>query len=163
MGFQDMTSGDVELTNIIRPASAGDTAAIAAIADATDLFPGEMAADLMAPALAGGGDLWFVVEGKAVTGFAFASPERLTEGTWNLLALAVLPKAQGQGEGSALIAAVEAALRVQGGRMLLIETLGTPDFDRVRKLYARLGYGAEAVIRDYYMPGGDKVIFRKML
>jgi GNAT superfamily N-acetyltransferase len=158
-----MSSGDDQLAFRVRSAVAGDVDAIAAIAGETELFPPEMAAGIMAPMLAGESDLWFVAETERVVGFAFATPERLTEGTWNLLALAVLPQVQGKGVGTALIGAVEVALRGLGARMLLIETLGTPEFAAVRDLYARRGYGAEAVIRDYYMPGGDKVVFRKML
>ncbi len=86
-----------------------------------------MAAEIVEPGLSGASpDLWLV--SADATGFAFAAPERLTEGTWNLLALAVRPDRQGAGLGSALIHAVEAALRQRGARLLLIETLGTPDF-----------------------------------
>jgi ribosomal protein S18 acetylase RimI-like enzyme len=122
-----------------------------------------MTAEIIAPMLAGAPDIWLVSEGGRVNGFAYASPERMTEGTWNLLALAVDPAVQGQGIGSALIGAVEAALRAQGARMLLIETLGTSEFASVRALYLQRGYTEEAVIRDYYMLGGDKVVFRKLL
>jgi ribosomal protein S18 acetylase RimI-like enzyme len=150
------------LINTIRAALAADTAEIAIIAGATDLFPPEMTAEIIAPMLSGAADLWLVSQSERINGFAFASPERMTDGTWNLLALAVDPAVQGQGIGSALIGRVEVALRGQGARMLLIETLGTPAFEAVRALYLQRGYTQEAVIRDYYMPGGDKVVFRKL-
>jgi ribosomal protein S18 acetylase RimI-like enzyme len=150
------------LTSPIRPATGDDVAAIAAIAAATDLFPPEMTADMVAPALSGGPDLWKVA-GQPAQGFAYAAPERMTDGTWNLLALAVHPDAQGRGIGTALIAAVEATLRAAGARLLLVETLGTPDFARTRALYAARGFVEEARIRDYYMTGGDKIVFAKGL
>jgi GNAT superfamily N-acetyltransferase len=148
-------------THTIRPATADDIPTIAAIAAATDLFPPEMTVDMIAPALAGGPDLWHIAQDG--TGFAYTAPERMTDGTWNLLALAVRPDAQGRGVGRALIAAVEADLRAGGQRLLLVETLGTDDFARTRALYAAQGFQEEARIRDFYMPGGDKVVFRKAL
>jgi hypothetical protein len=38
-----------------------------------------------------------------ITAFAFCQQERLTDGTWNLLAIALLPSQQGQGIGKCMI------------------------------------------------------------
>ena len=80
-----------------------------------------------------------------------------------MLALAVLPQLQGNGAGAALTRALEERLRQTGQRILLAETSGTDAFDGTRAFYTRLGYRAEARIRDYWGAGDDKVVFTKAL
>ena len=47
--------------------------------------------------------------------------------------------------------------------MLIVETSGSDDFERVRTFYANRGYQEEGRIRDFYATGYDKVAFRKVL
>ncbi len=54
-------------------------------------------------------------------------------------------------------------MTARGGRMLLVETSGLPDFERTRAFYRKCGYEEEARIRDFYAAGDDKVVFRKVL
>ena len=145
----------------IRPLRRDDLAAAEALIGAVDLFPPEMLAEMATPYLEGADEVWLVEEGGA--GLAFAAPERLTDGTWNLLLLAVDPVRQKQGLGRRLVAAVEAVLREKGARLLLVETSGVPGFAGQRRFYRKLGFRREARIRDYYQAGDDKVIFAKPL
>lgn len=109
-------------------------------------------------------DIWLtVIAGGEAMAFAFCEPERLTQGTWNLLAIGVLPGHQGQGVGALLLHHLENVLRQAGHRVLLVETLGTPEFARTRSFYLANGFTEEARIRDFYEAGGDKVIFWKRL
>ncbi len=87
----------------------------------------------------------------------------MTQGTWNLLLLAVHPNQQRQGVGAALMHRVEAMLEALGQRILLVETSGLPAFAGTRAFYGRIGYLEEARIRDYYQAGDDKIVFRKTL
>jgi ribosomal protein S18 acetylase RimI-like enzyme len=87
----------------------------------------------------------------------------MTEGTWNLLLIAVHPERQGEGIGAALMTHAETILAAQGERVVLVETSGLPEFERTRGFYDRLGYEREARIRDYYRAGEDKIVFRKAL
>jgi ribosomal protein S18 acetylase RimI-like enzyme len=148
--------------DIIRPLRRDDLAVAQALIAAVDLFPSEMLPEMAAPWLDGREDaFWLTAEGGA--GLAYAVPERLTEGTWNLLLLAVAPARQGQGLGRRLVAKVEQAIGGAGARLLLVETSGEPSFMRQRRFYSRLGFRREARIRDYYQAGTDKVIFAKTL
>ena len=143
-----------------------DIPALQDIVEATGLFPGDMLPEMIAPFLTGQSedDLWLTVsDGDGPVGFCFARAEPFAEGTWNLLALAVAPARQGSGEGSAAVAALESELRARDGRILIVDTSGTPAFDRTRAFYERAGYETEARIRDYWAPGDDKVTFRKAL
>lgn len=145
----------------IRPLRRDDLSAAQAVIAAVDLFPPEMLPDMAAAYMDGADELWLVVENGA--GLAYAAPERLTDGTWNLLLLAVGPARQTQGLGRRLVAAVEAALRDKGARLLLVETSGVPGLAGQRRFYTRLGFRREARIRDYYQTGDDKVVFAKPL
>lgn len=140
----------------VRPLEQGDLAALGVVLQETGLFPADMLEGMVAPWFADPeGALWLVAEG----GFAHAVPEALTEGTWNLLALAVRTRAQGRGVGAALVGAVVAALRARGARLVIVDTAGTEDYAGARRLYARLGFVEVARIPEFWAEGVDKVTF----
>ncbi len=60
-----------------------------------------------------------------------------------------------------LLKRVEDDVKRAGGRMLLIQTSGRPDYVTARAFYAKNGYLEVARIEDYYAPGDDTVIFQK--
>ena len=109
-------------------------------------------------------DLWLTAEQFCQPiGFAFCEPERFTNGSWNLLAIGVSPKRQGSGVGARLIRHLEEKLRQSGQRILIVETVGTPEFTRTRAFYLANGYVEEARIREFWDVGADKVTFWKRL
>jgi len=151
---------------VIRSLARGDLTRVAYLVDATDMFPSDMLEGMTAVYFAGDRETqrWIVAERDgSVEGVAYSVPEPLTEGTWNTLLICVDPAAHGQGIGTALMRHIEGELRGQGARVLLVETSGTPGFERTRGFYDMLGYDREARIRDYYTAGDDKIIFRKAL
>lgn len=154
-------------TGAIRPLQPDDIDPLTALIDATGLFPGAMLRDMAAPYLADDPQTqhWWVYDvgdGKP-GGVAYAVPETMTEGTWNLLLIAVHPDWQGHGLGTALMRHAERQLREAGGRLLLVETSGLADFAQTRRFYVWLGYREEARIADFYQAGEDKVIFTRRL
>jgi ribosomal protein S18 acetylase RimI-like enzyme len=106
---------------------------------------------------------WLVFDKAGISGIAYCAPETLTDGTWNLLLIAVDPGAQGSGTGSSLVSAVESRLRQDGARILLVETSGLDTFARSRRFYVRCGFVEEARIRSFYADGDDKMVFWKAL
>ena len=96
-------------------------------------------------------------------GYACFGPHPLTQGTYDLYWIVVDPTAQGHGIGHALLARVEAEVQARGGRLLLVETSGTPAYTAARRFYESSGYRCEATIHDFYAPGDDLVIFSKDL
>lgn len=142
-----------------------DIPGLRAVLDDTGLFPGEMLPDMLAPALAGETEAFWLTchyKGQAV-GLCFTVPEELTDGTWNMRALAVRTDLQGKGFGVALVRAVEQHLKDKGQRLLVVDTSGTEDFARTRRFYVQNGYEEEARIRDFWADGDDKVTLRKAL
>lgn len=159
---------------MIRPTTPGDQAALLSLCQAAGLFePHEldqlthMLTDHFTQSPNDISDVWLTDEdhgnNAGPVGVAYIAPERMTEGTWNLLLIAIHPDQQKQGRGSTLLKHVEQSLIKRGERMLLVETLGLDDFDYVRRFYLAHGYEKEAVIRDYYGDGLDKIVFRKIL
>ena len=147
--------------DIIRPLRRVDLPPAQALIAAVGLFPPEMLPEMVAPFLEDSDVLWLIAGDCAA--IAHAAPEQLTDGTWNLLLLAVDPARQRLGLGRRLVAAVEATLLAKGALLLLVETSGQPDFAGQRRFYRKLGFRREARIRDYYQVGDDKVIFAKAL
>ena len=154
------------MTNIaIRDLVRADLAHVAPILDATGLFPSDMLAEMAEPWLAGEAPHhWLVAcEGEAVLGFAYAEPERMTDGTVNLLAIAVDPARQNKGVGKALIAELARRLVAAGNRVLIVETSSLEGYTATQAFYRALGFTREACIRDFYQDGDDKIVFWKRL
>lgn len=150
----------------IAPTTSADMPALKQILDETELFPSEMLPDMVSGFLNNEEreDLCLTCQqnGEAV-GFCYSVPEQLTEGTWNMLAMAVLPSKQGSGVGGALVKELESLLRKQGQRILIADTSGVDEFAETREFYRKNGYTEEARIRDYWAAGDDKIIFWKSL
>lgn len=149
----------------IRPVQPTDIPVIREIVDAT-LFPAAMLDEMIAPFFQQDDctDIWLTLERDAQpVAVAFCEAERMTEGTWNVLAIGVLPALQGRGIGGRLLGALEVQLARRGQRLLIVETSGLPVYEQARRFYRSLGYAQEARIRDFYADGEDKVVFRKVL
>lgn len=153
------------MTTYTRPMTRADLPALMQLIDATELFPGAMLTDMAAPSLAtpAADELWCVFDDGAVAGLAYAAPERMTDGTWNLLLIAADPLRQRKGIGTALVTAVEHQLGARGARLMLVETSGLAEFEATRAFYRQRGYRQEACIRDFYQAGEDKIVFVKPL
>lgn len=150
----------------IRPTKFEDISALKLVLDGTELFPSEMLSDMVSGFLSeeASEDVWLTCEanGKAI-GFCYAVPEAFTEGTWNMLAIAVLPEKQGSGAGGAIVKELESNLRENDHRVLIAETSGADEFAKTREFYRKNHYSEEARIRDFWTQGDDKVIFWKSL
>jgi ribosomal protein S18 acetylase RimI-like enzyme len=78
--------------------------------------------------------------------------------------LAVTPSAQGLGAGSALLTAAEQRARANGARKLSLRVLGTNE--AAIRLYERLGFQREGVLREEFLVNGayvDDVLMTKHL
>ena len=149
----------------IRQPKSTDLSALIQILEDTELFPAELLGDLIEPFFSDveNTEKWLVLETDeaGVIGFSYTRPEALAEGVWNLLAIGFRKEQQGKGFGTKLIAEVEKSLKKE--RILLVETSGLDDFKATRDFYEKCGYTREAVIRNYWADGDDKVIFSKSL
>ena len=85
----------------IHQTSASDVPALKHVLDQIELFPSDLLEGMIAPFLVGETEvLWLTchANGRPV-GFCFTAPEEMTDGTWNLLAIGILPELQRRGMG----------------------------------------------------------------
>jgi ribosomal protein S18 acetylase RimI-like enzyme len=87
----------------------------------------------------------------------------MTQGTFDLYWIVVDPRWQRQGVGSGLLHFLEEVARGRGGRMILIDTSSTPQYEKAQKLYLRHGFQEVARVPDYYHPGNDRITFCKKI
>lgn len=151
---------------MIRPTMPDDATAVLALAKAAiDFEPNELEVlrEMLADYFAGNNEHFWLTDddGDGPVAAACCAPELMTNGTWNLLFIAVHPDCQGQGRGAALVGYVEQTLIARGARLLLVET--SASFERTRAFYRKCGYEEEARIRDFYETGHDKIVYRKAL
>lgn len=96
-----------------------------------------------------------------LAGYACFGPIGCTLGSFDLYWIAVDPAHQSCGLGRALLMAVEERIACEGGRCLYAETSSKPQYEPTRRFYRATGFIAEALVRDFYDEGDDKVIFAK--
>jgi N-acetylglutamate synthase-like GNAT family acetyltransferase len=109
----------------IRLTKQEDIPALNMVLDGTGLFPSSMLPDMIAPFLFDEepADVWLTCEVNGTpVGFCYTIPEPLTDGTWNMRAIAVLPELQKHGVGAAIVKALEDRLRDEGHRVLIVDT-----------------------------------------
>ena len=154
------------MMHTIRAINKNDLSEIKNIIDSNQLFPSEMLDDMVLDFFNDPGtrDIWlaYIIDDKPVS-VAYCAPERMTEGTYNLYLIAVHSELKGKGIGGKFMEHIEKLLQSQGVRVLLVETSGLPEFELTRRFYDKCRYNREAVIRDFYRDGEDKVVFRKKL
>lgn len=150
----------------IRSTRAGDLDGLKEVLDSSELFPSEYLDELIAGYLTDPEteENWFTgLQDGQIVGLGYCIPEKLTEGTYNLLAIAVRKELQGKGWGKRMMEYIEGVLIEKSARVLIVETSGDDQYASTRKFYETLGYRKEAVIRDFWKEGEDKVVYWKKL
>lgn len=104
-----------------------------------------------------------IADDDGVAGYVCYGETPCTVGTWDIYWIAVSQDKRGKGIGKMLDTAAETAIRKAKGRLAFIETSSTPLYDNTRKFYEARGYEQVARIKDFYMPGDDKIILQKKL
>lgn len=143
-----------------------DVEHLKSVLNSIELFPAEMLEEMISDYFDNPDtqDFWFTAtENNIPVSIGYCAPEKLTDGTFNLYAIGVRRDIQGKGIGNKMMKYLEDQLRIQGRRILIVETSGTDDFELTRKFYENLNYNKEAVIQDFWREGDDKVIYWKKL
>jgi D-alanine-D-alanine ligase len=103
----------------------------------------------------------FAEQNGRTLGYTCYGPIPLTAASYDLYWIAVDKNCQGQKIGQLLLAKTEELTSAAGGRQVYIETSNRAQYAPTRKFYLRTGYRQEALLRDFYAPGDDKVIYVK--
>ncbi len=150
-----------EIRNVIKQ----DMDGLKEVLDSSELFPSEYLDDLISDYLNNPEteDIWFTkVESGRNVALGYCAPEKLTDGTYNLYAIAVRKELQGKGIGGEMMNYIEQLLKAKKS-VLIVETSSDPQFELTRKFYTKLNYRFEATITDFWKEGEDKVIYWKKL
>lgn len=150
----------------IRLLQPSDLPKLRVILDQTELFPSDLLAEMVRPFFEDPTckEFWNVYEHDGdVVAFTYCVQEKMTDGTWNILAIAVAPSHQGCSIGKRLMYYNERLLAERQQSILLVEASSLPEYARTRRFYQGIGFHLEAVIRDFYSEGEDKVVFWKRL
>jgi ribosomal protein S18 acetylase RimI-like enzyme len=94
-------------------------------------------------------------------GYICYGPAPMTQGTFDLYWIVVDPQYQSRGMGSKLIEFAEAQVSREKGRMLLIETSSTPEYEKTQTFYRHRGFREVGRVLDYYVPGNDRITYCK--
>jgi len=158
------------MTVKIRPVTSRDRTQLAEILrDTPEFKPDEVAVaeeliDCCLKDPAGSGyNVLIAEDGPEIAGYICYGPTPLTKDTWDMYWEAVARGRRGRGIGKALMDAAERAIREAGGRMIMIETSSTPLYENTMRFHLGCGYEIIGRVPDFYMPGDDKLILRKLL
>lgn len=108
---------------------------------------------------------YFTIKDSLGNLIAYASycPIPITLECWLLDWIAVHPDEQGKGYATKLITAVEDSVRKMKGKYLFIESSSLPESEPIRLCHAKNNFNEIARLPDFYKPGDDKIIYRKIL
>ena len=86
-------------------------------------------------------EIWFTcMDNERPVAMGYCVPEKLTNGTYNLLAIAVRKELQGKGIGKDMMNFIEQLLIKNHKRILIVETSSLDQYALKRKFYDNLGY-----------------------
>lgn len=154
------------MTDKIRPVSNSDIDGLKSVLDSCGLFSSEYLDDMIFDYFnnSDSQDIWFTyIDNDRPVAIGYCVPEKLTNGTFNLLAIGVSEDFQRKGIANEMMSYIERQLKSQDGRILIVETSSDDAQIGARKLYEKIGYSKEAVIRDFWNEGEDKIVFWKKL
>lgn len=150
----------------IRKVQINDLTGLKEVLDSSELFASEYLDDMISDYFnnSDSDDIWFTyIDNDRPIAIGYCAPEKLTNGTYNLYAIALRKELQGQGIGKKMMNFIEKLLSDSGKRILIVETSSLDQYALTREFYDKLGYRREAVIKDFWNDGEDKVIFWKKL
>ncbi len=150
----------------IRPVSKSDIEGLKEVVDSSGLFPSEYLDEMISDYFdnSESQDIWFAsFDGNRPTAIGYCVPEKLTNETYNLLAIGVTRDTQRNGVATEMMNYIEQQLKQKGGRLLIVETSTDDAQVGARKFYNKIGYTQMAVIKDFWNDGEDKIVFWKKL
>ncbi|GGD79643.1 GNAT family N-acetyltransferase [Emticicia aquatilis] len=150
----------------IRAATSADIDGLKKVADSSGLFPSEYLDKMIFDYFNNSNteDIWFTcVDDNKIVALGYCVPEKFTNGTYNLLAIGVAEASQRKGIASKMMEYIEQLLKNKEARILIVETSTDDAQIGARKFYKQIGYTQEAIIRDFWNDGEDKIVFWKKL
>ena len=143
-----------------------DIESVKNIVESTDFFYDievPIAVDLVKDTFEGGTDYKFLfaeLNGEIVAYSCYGSIDG-TVGGYDLYWIATHNDYRGQGIGKNLLDETHLRVKNDGGRYIIAETSSLEKYLPTRKFYEDNKYNKEAIIRDFYRIGDDKIFYVK--
>ena len=150
----------------IKAVTKSDIDGLKKVVDSSELFPSEYLDEMISDYFNNPDtqDIWFAyIDNDQQVAIGYCVPEKLTDGTYNLLAIGVSQDAQRTGIASQMMNYIEQLLKQKDGRILIVETSSDNAQIGARNFYKKIGYTQAAVIKDFWKDGEDKIVFWKKL
>lgn len=150
----------------IRAVKQADIDGLKKVVDSSELFPSEYLDEMISDYFNNPDtqDIWYTyINDNKPVAIGYCVPEKLTDGTYNLLAIGVSQGSQRKGLASEMMKYIEQLLKHKDGRILIVETSSDDAQISARNFYQKIGYSQAAVIKDFWKDGEDKIVFWKKL
>jgi ribosomal protein S18 acetylase RimI-like enzyme len=150
----------------IKAVTKSDIDGLKKVVDSSELFPSEYLDEMISDYFNNPDtqDIWFAyIDNDQQVAIGYCVPEKLTDGTYNLLAIGVSQDLQRTGIASQMMNYIEQLLKQKDGRILIVETSSDDAQIGARNFYKKIGYTQAAVIKDFWKDGEDKIVFWKKL
>jgi ribosomal protein S18 acetylase RimI-like enzyme len=110
-----------------------------------------------------GYDFLFAEASGRVIGYTCFGPIPGAPNRYDIYWIAVHDGFRRTGIGKSLMEKTETAIQKQAGERIYIETSSRDHYKTTRMFYESCGYRKEAVLKDFYRPGDDKLIYVKAI
>jgi D-alanine-D-alanine ligase len=164
------SSGSAEIV-FREHAQPSDTARVRSILTSSGFFSNdevEMAVELVNESLRIGSErsgyqFLFAELAGDVIGYACFGPIACTRNSFDLYWIAVHKAFRSAGLGKELLKRCESLIEEQQGRRIYVETSSRELYRPTHQFYSSCGYKVEAVLKQFYSPEDDKIIYLKVL
>jgi ribosomal protein S18 acetylase RimI-like enzyme len=123
----------------------------------------ELVQERLGRGLASGYDFLFAEWRGEVVGYTCFGPIACTQSAYDLYWIAVQDEYRDRGLGTGLLTRTEEVIAESGGARIYIETSSRERYLSTRLFYLSCGYREEAVLKNYYAPSDDKVVYLKII
>jgi len=123
----------------------------------------ELVSERLQKGLESGYRFLFAEQGGRIVGYSCFGEIACTAGSFDLYWIAVHNDFRNQGIGGILLEKTEVLIAGLKGRVIWVETSGREKYLPTRKFYLRCGYKEEAVLKGFYAPDDDKIVYVKRL
>ena len=106
--------------------------------------------------------LFAEADGKTVS-YSCYGPIAGTDAGYDLYWIVTHNDYRGSGIGKQLLDETHRIVKNRGGRYIIAETSSLEKYTPTRQFYEKNNYDKEAIIKDFYLTGDDKVIYVKRL
>jgi ribosomal protein S18 acetylase RimI-like enzyme len=105
----------------------------------------------------------FAERGGKVIGYSCFGPIPCTAESYDIYWIAVREDLRRSGLGARILNRVEQKISSMGGKRIYVETSSRDQYKPTQSFYKKCGYREEALLKDFYSPGDQKVIYLKLL